>query len=209
MTKPRSDSAWRRLTPEQKETLEGWLFEESLGYREVLERAQKEFGVTASIPSLAGYYQRLARERKFNRLAEAKDWALDAAADTPKINDVLDYAVRNLIGVTVYEMAVEGPEKVKVKEIGQLMKLLLQNRQIAVREGHLAVREGHLALEKDRLHMEDTYNGAREMRAQTKATEESNKHKIYPGDLRRGMKILRTEMEEHFKPAPTPEKPPN
>ena len=43
MSKLRSDSAWSKLTAEQRETLEGWLFEENIGYKEALERAQKEF----------------------------------------------------------------------------------------------------------------------------------------------------------------------
>ena len=62
-SKLRSDSTWAGLTSEQRETLEGWLFEENLGYAEVLERVQREFGVTASKSSLSRYYQRLAAVR--------------------------------------------------------------------------------------------------------------------------------------------------
>jgi hypothetical protein len=51
MRKMRDDSTWNRLTPEQRETLESWLFDENLGYAKTLERVQKEFGVEATIAS--------------------------------------------------------------------------------------------------------------------------------------------------------------
>jgi len=63
MRKMREDSTWSLLTPEQRETLEGWLFEENLGYAKTLERVQKEFGVTATMASLGRFYRRRARER--------------------------------------------------------------------------------------------------------------------------------------------------
>ena len=58
MRKMRDDSTWNQLTPEQRETLEGWLFDENLGYVETLERVQKEFGLEATIASLGRYYRR-------------------------------------------------------------------------------------------------------------------------------------------------------
>jgi len=38
--KMRDDSAWNRLTAEQREKLESWLFDENLGYAETLARGQ-------------------------------------------------------------------------------------------------------------------------------------------------------------------------
>src|SRR5579863_3330204 len=70
--KMRCNSTWAGLTLEQRETLEGWLFEENLGYGEVLERVQREFGVTASKPGLSRYYQRLAAERAQRELLDLK-----------------------------------------------------------------------------------------------------------------------------------------
>jgi hypothetical protein len=49
MNKLRSESVFSQLTPEQVETLEGWLFEENLSYKEALERVQNEFRVEASL----------------------------------------------------------------------------------------------------------------------------------------------------------------
>jgi hypothetical protein len=36
----RDDSTWNRLTAEQREKLESWLFDENLGYAETLVRVQ-------------------------------------------------------------------------------------------------------------------------------------------------------------------------
>jgi hypothetical protein len=41
MSKARCDPAWNGLTPEQKETVVEWLFEQSLSYAGVLEHAGK------------------------------------------------------------------------------------------------------------------------------------------------------------------------
>ena len=48
----RDDSTCNRLTAEQREKLESWLFDENLGYVETLARVQKDFGVEATISSL-------------------------------------------------------------------------------------------------------------------------------------------------------------
>ncbi len=68
MQKLRYYSAWSRLNPDQVELLEGWLFEQNMGYAEALARAKKEFGVKASIDSLGRYYQRRARKRRVTEL---------------------------------------------------------------------------------------------------------------------------------------------
>lgn len=54
MRKLRDDSTWNRLTPDQRETLEGWLFDENLGDAKTLARMQAEFGLEAT----AGLNQR-------------------------------------------------------------------------------------------------------------------------------------------------------
>src|ERR1700729_4206459 len=57
MAKLRSDSAWSKLTAEQRGKLECWLFEKHLGYRETLELVRREFGMKM-------YFQRLKGERE-------------------------------------------------------------------------------------------------------------------------------------------------
>src|SRR5579863_1696062 len=70
MSKLRSDSVFSQLTPEQTDTLEGWLFEEGISYKEALERVQKEFNLTTSLSGLRRFYQRLAGERSRESLTD-------------------------------------------------------------------------------------------------------------------------------------------
>jgi hypothetical protein len=80
MSKMRSDCVFSKLTPEQVETLEGWLFEENLSYKDALERAQKEFGIESSLTGLRRFYGRLAKERGRESLTEAMSMCVEAAA---------------------------------------------------------------------------------------------------------------------------------
>jgi hypothetical protein len=72
MSKMRSDSGWNRLTPEQKDRLEGWLFKENISYKLALVRCEQEFGFVASMRGLSEYYQRLAGERAERQVMELK-----------------------------------------------------------------------------------------------------------------------------------------
>ena len=64
MSKMRSDSTWNQLTPEQRETLETWLFDENLGYAETVERVRREFGLQATTLSVGRFRRRRAAERQ-------------------------------------------------------------------------------------------------------------------------------------------------
>jgi hypothetical protein len=72
MRKLRPDSKWNKLTAEQQETLERWLFEENIAYHEALERVKREFGIAVSMRGLSEYYKRLARVRMRRELIKVK-----------------------------------------------------------------------------------------------------------------------------------------
>jgi hypothetical protein len=55
--RPRSDTAVRQLTPEQRARVDAWLFEGELSYREVIALCEKELGTELTLPSLSRYYQ--------------------------------------------------------------------------------------------------------------------------------------------------------
>jgi hypothetical protein len=138
MSKLRSDSKWNGLSAEQRETLEGWLFEEHLGYREALERAQKEFGITASVRSLAEYYQHLARERMTAQVGELKDVC--------KEMEVLDVDWERLGGTAIalvakraIHLAVDSPDK--VQELVSLTRLLVADETLEIKKRWLEMEE--------------------------------------------------------------------
>ena len=81
MNKLRSDSAFCQLTPQQADTLEGWLFEERLSYRKVVERLKAEFGLETSLTGVRRFYKRLDLGRSRQSLVdvvETSGWAVEA-----------------------------------------------------------------------------------------------------------------------------------
>jgi hypothetical protein len=69
--RPRSDTAVRRLTSEQRAKVAGWLFDEHLPYREVAVRCQNELGVALTEDNVGAYCR---QERSLGR-----SWAAGAS----------------------------------------------------------------------------------------------------------------------------------
>src|ERR1700749_1786598 len=80
MSKLRSDCVFSKLTPEQVDRLEGWLFEENMSYKDAFERAQQEFGVGGSLTGLRRFYGHLAKERRREDLTDTMSACVEAAA---------------------------------------------------------------------------------------------------------------------------------
>jgi hypothetical protein len=138
MSKLRSDSAWSKLTAEQRKTLEGWLFEENIGYKEALERAQKEFGLASSLTSLADFYQRLAEERMQSELLGIKSMAgkiVKSGVD----QDELGATAMMLVAKRMLQLAVASPGK--VKELASLGRLLVANEAQEIKRRWLELEE--------------------------------------------------------------------
>ena len=76
MSKLRNDSTWNQLTPEQRVTLETWLFDENLGYADTVERLRRDFGLQTTTSSVGRFRRRRAAERQAEDLAEAQAAAL-------------------------------------------------------------------------------------------------------------------------------------
>src|SRR5258708_5751742 len=138
MSKLRSDSKWTGLSAEQRETLEGWLFEENVGYREALDRAQKEFGITASVRSLAEFYQHLARERMKAEVGELKDVCKEIE-DVDVDWEVLGGTAIALVAKRAIHLAVDSPDR--VKELVSLGRLLVANEALEIKKRWLEMEE--------------------------------------------------------------------
>jgi hypothetical protein len=155
MSKLRSDSVWAALSPEQRETLAGWLFEENLGYKEALERARTEFGIVASLTSLADYYQRQAQERMQRELRAVKRMA--GEIDRAQVDlDELGATAMTLVAKRMLQLAVTSPGK--VRELVSLGRLLVANeaqdikrRWVELEEEKVtdAMREKHERMESN------------------------------------------------------------
>jgi hypothetical protein len=144
MRKMRDDSTWNRLTPEQREMLEEWLFEERLGYADTLAKVEKEFGLQASLASMGRYYRRRARERQVTGLAAAQVMAFELN-DLPVSTDSLRTAAVKLVGKAVLKLAGEKPEQ--VERLASLTKLLLESESNDIRRSRLKLAEKYFHYE--------------------------------------------------------------
>ena len=121
-SKTRSDAAWSGLSPEQRETLEGWLFDDQLGYEEALERARSELGYAGSRTSLQRFYHRTATARALH------DVTTDA--DGEDAEEALRTGMR-AIGKMFVRQVAENPEG--IKDWAVLARLLLHNEENGLR----------------------------------------------------------------------------
>jgi hypothetical protein len=144
MRKLRDDSTWNQLTPEQRETLESWLFDENLGYAKTLARVQKQFGLEATIASLGRFYRRRARERQVGELVEAQA-AASELNDLPVSADSLREAAVKLVGKAVLKLASEKPDQ--VEQLVSFTKLLLESEDNDIRRSRLKLAQQYFDYE--------------------------------------------------------------
>jgi hypothetical protein len=144
MRKMRDDSTWNQLTPEQRETLESWLFDENLGYAKTLERVQKEFGVEATMASVGRFYRRRARERQVEELLEAQTAASELNDLPVSVASMREAAVK-LVGKAVLKLASEKPEE--LEHLVSFTKLLLESEDNDLRRSRLKLAQQYFHFE--------------------------------------------------------------
>jgi hypothetical protein len=127
------------LTPEQREILDGWLFDERVSQKLVLGWAHDDFGVEASLTSLKNYYQRRVRERSDENLELAM---VEAKLTAGKVeNGEVKRAATQLVEERILRMLVsdftdlESTEKI-VKMLTRLQSAEIQEKRLEIaREG--------------------------------------------------------------------------
>jgi hypothetical protein len=135
MSKLRTDSTWSGLSEERRNRLAGWLLEENLPYHEVLERVQKEFGLTASRSSLARYYRHLMKERAVQEMFEVQDAAAELNGTETRLESLRTSAWK-MIGKQFLEKAIAGAE---VKELAALGRLMAESEEREIRRSRVAL----------------------------------------------------------------------
>jgi hypothetical protein len=124
--------------------LEEWLFEERLGYADALAKAEKEFGLQASLASMGRYYRRRAGERQVTELVVAQVTA-NELNDLPVSAASLRTAAVKLVGKAVLKLAGEQPEE--VEQLASLTKLLLESEDNDIRRSRLKLAERYFDYE--------------------------------------------------------------
>ena len=143
MKKTRKDAKWAGLSPEARNKLEKWLFEECMGFEEALKEAQRQFNFQGSISSLKRFYQRASEARMLT------DAVNEAAGARPSLSEGEARTVAmKAVGNLLVRQITENPED--IKEWWVLAKLMLQSQENELRE-RLHREETEL---RERLHRE-------------------------------------------------------
>ena len=137
MSKPRKDSALGALSDDQRETLDGWLFEERVSYSDARERLEKEFGVKASVPGLGRYYQTTATERACKEMPGVKKIVEEFGRE--EISGDYVKTVKALVVKRLVQIAIEKPEKVRL--LSTLARAFVAQESAEIRRGWLRLAE--------------------------------------------------------------------
>jgi len=130
MKKSGSNALWNKLSPEHRELLDEWHFEQNLSCAEAWPRAQAELGFQGSVSSLKRYYQRRSDERVMEEVAE----------EAPGDVKVLRLATMKLVAAQAFQQVRETPDE--VEKWGPAVKLMVENdRNETTREGHRIRKE--------------------------------------------------------------------
>jgi hypothetical protein len=138
MSKMRSDSKWNELTEDQRTMLIAWLFEENLPNREVLERAEKEFGIQASLSSLNRFYQRLAEERLHGELRGLQSTHNKIEGRSLDWQELATTA-RTLVANRLIQIAIARPGC--IRDLATLSRLMVSNEIAMVKRRWLELEE--------------------------------------------------------------------
>jgi hypothetical protein len=138
MRKIRDDSTWNRLTSEQHDKLDSWLFEENLGYEKTLERVHREFGLKSTVASVGRYYRRRAPQRQAEEILDAQSHA--RLLNILPVNvEELRSAVIKILAKTTLKLATETPDD--LSQLMSLVKLLLDSEENDLRRERLKLAE--------------------------------------------------------------------
>lgn len=128
--KLRSDSAWSRLTPDQREQVDKWLFVFNVSYRGALALVEQQFGLKSSLGSIARYHRRRQSEREALGIRmQAAEWG--GLTEVTLTKEELQRETMRAVAVAAHKLARAKPEQLKVRELRGLVKLLLEERRLA------------------------------------------------------------------------------
>ena len=146
MRKLRSDALWHKLTPEQQNQVQHWLFVERLGYVRTHARMQKELGLNCSLSIIGPLYHYLNELRSHERetiLQKLTDVITEPGADIQGIRtDALTVITKRLLDRSV--------ERADTPEIAALGRVMLQGEACELERDRLELAREKIAFARER-----------------------------------------------------------
>lgn len=132
MRKVRSDAVLENLSTEQKDELHGWLLDERLGLKEVVERLEKQFGVKVGLDAVSRYNHDLLGTDAIEQLE-------DYAALAEKLPSGWEEKAAQVQAVAKYFMQLRIQEKLLLgnctaREVIAMGKLLLKVDEVELKK---------------------------------------------------------------------------
>lgn len=139
MKKVRSNALWTQLTPEQRNCLDKWLFEEEQSYEQVWQKAQAQFKYKGSKSSITRYHNRRRKEQIIEEFKDLRD-EVAAVNGAPADPAAAHAASMKLLETFLFQQLRKSPDK--VKEWAAVASLIVQNDyNETMREEHKLRRE--------------------------------------------------------------------
>src|SRR5579872_7291853 len=120
MTKLRSDSTWSQLTTQQWETLEGWLFDENISYREAVGRVEKEWGLKSTPSSLVRFYKFCAKNRAVDGMPEAMETARQVNQSEANVDELRSSSMK-VLSRKFFEQSMEARNFRELTALGHII----------------------------------------------------------------------------------------
>jgi hypothetical protein len=151
LKKVRSNAAWNALSPEQREKLEDWLFEDNLSYQTAWLRAKKLFGYTGSKSSIRRFHDRASQERTLSSLMTTREQVAAIQSAPVDVAQLCDAGMKVAAQMFLQQVTTQ-PEQ--TKQWGFFAKIVLRHQAVearnAVKREENAIRQGQLALAREK-----------------------------------------------------------
>jgi len=162
MKRAGTNAKWNQLTPEQLEKMEGWLFEEELGFEEVEYRARMEMGFEGSVSSIKRFYARKSEERMVSDMLGSPGKVKEILAAGVSTED-LRAAGMKVVAQLFLNQVLHHPEQ--VKEWSRLARLLLQSeaneQRVRIKQEEHRLREKALEFAREKFHYDILEKGVK------------------------------------------------
>jgi len=146
MKKKRADSVLDKLPPNQRATLEGWLFTDNLSYTDAAKKLWEDFSVRVSPSSLSSFWQECSQRRLLDRIAASGVKVNDAVGQFRKSQAQTLEALEGMVGTIAFEKSMEAGEEFDPKTIANFTSLIIEIKKLAIKEAELSLDQRRVIL---------------------------------------------------------------
>jgi hypothetical protein len=146
MKKKRADSVLDKLPPNQRATLEGWLFNDNLSYTDAAKKLWEDFNVRVSPSSLSSFWQECSQRRLLDRIASSGVKVNEAVGQFRKSQAQTLEAMEGMVGTIAFEKSMKDGDEFDPKTIANFTSLMIEIKKLAIKEAELSLDQRRVIL---------------------------------------------------------------